>query len=498
MEVRVANWDTQDAEGDLVAVLRYEDRQSGHSVVENAARHGDFSGAIGTSLLIPHYGDITPVRIFAIGIGQYASLTEERLRKAAACAVHKTKDMHLTDLCIVMPASRLAAQKAAAAITEGGILAEYTYSKHTDPKHDKQRRVASLTIAAGNGAGALQSSVTTAGTICDAVLFARDLVNEGSEIVTTLHIEKVASAIAAETGLRCTVLDEHALAAQRMDLIVAVGRAGRTPPRLILLEYRGDPSKNDIVALVGKTITFDTGGVNLKPTGSIETMKEDMAGGATVLAVMRAISRLRLPINVVGVLAVAENGIGPHAYLPGEVFRSHNGKTVEIKNTDAEGRLVLADALSYTLAHHHPVAVVDVATLTGAASVALGIHSIPLISNNGRLSAKLLDAGERTHERCWPLPLFDEYKDEIKSDIADIKNVGDGRNAGTIAGAAFLSEFVGSTPWAHLDIAGVAYLDKGKGYVPSGGTGIGVRLLIEALSSWGGGVVEERGEAPTI
>ena len=230
----------------------------------------------------------------------------------------------------------------------------------------------------------------------------------------------------------------------------------------------------------------------------METMRQDMAGGATVLGTLDAVCTLHLPLNIVAVLAAAENGVGPHAYRPGEIITSHSGKTVEIKHTDAEGRLVLADAISYTIKHYDPKAIIDVATLTGAALVALGTHVIPVISNDTALSATLFDAGQRTYERVWMLPLYDEYKDEIKSDIADIKNLGDGRNAGTIAGAAFLHTFVGSTPWAHLDIAGVAFYDKARGYLPQGASGVGVRLLVDALSSWDGGVVERKGDKKVL
>jgi leucyl aminopeptidase len=250
------------------------------------------------------------------------------------------------------------------------------------------------------------------------------------------------------------------------------------------MEYNGHPGSGDRIALVGKTICFDTGGINLKPSGHIETMHEDMAGGATVAGVIDLAATLKLPVNIICVLAAAENGIGPEAYHPGGVVISYCGKSVEVKSTDAEGRLVLADALSYTIKNHSPSVIIDVATLTGAALIALGTHVMPVISNNTNLYNRIFDAGQRTYERVWMLPLYDEFKDEIKSEVADMKNLGEGRNAGTIAGAAFLNEFVGKTPWAHIDIAGVAFLEKGRGYTPLGATGTGVRLLFDVLSHW--------------
>ncbi len=463
-----------------------------HPLVQQAVESKDMTGSFGTSLLMPAYRSFAAKRLLIVGLGKPQELTIERVRKAAATVIVKAKELKLKALTLVMPDVSLDDLPLVTAMAEGAILSDYAYSKHTDQQHEKQQHVQTVHIAVGErDAKQLQTLVSRTTSICEGVRLVRDLVNEGSDLVNTLHIEKICGEIAAKHGLAITVLDEKDVVEEGLNLLHAVGRSGSTPPRLIILEYKGNPGSGERVALVGKTITFDTGGVNLKPTGHVETMHQDMAGGATVLGVLDVACTLKIPVNIIAVVAAAENGLGPGAYKPGEIFTSYAGKTVEVKSTDAEGRLVLADAIAYTIKHHAPTALVDVATLTGAALVALGTHVIPVIGNNTILSSKLFDAGQRTYERIWLMPLYDEYKDEIKSDVADMKNLGDQRNAGTIAGAAFINAFVGTTPWAHLDIAGVAFLEKGRGYTPQGATGSGVRLLIDLLSHWENGLTAE-------
>jgi leucyl aminopeptidase len=253
---------------------------------------------------------------------------------------------------------------------------------------------------------------------------------------------------------------------------------------LILLHYKGDPKSKDLTAVVGKGITFDTGGLNLKPTGSIETMKCDMAGAAAVLGILKACQALKLKKNVIGVIAAAENAISAEAYKPGDVYISHSGKSVEITNTDAEGRLVLADALSYVQTHYELSRVIDLATLTGGVVVALGEEATGLFSNDDALINQLKKASARTGERIWELPLYPEYLDALKSPIADLKNSRNGRKASAGSGAMFLRQFIEEDlPWAHLDIAGTAYLSETSPYSPSYATGVGVKLLIEFLEN---------------
>ncbi|MCB1135296.1 MAG: leucyl aminopeptidase, partial [Chlamydiia bacterium] len=253
-------------------------------------------------------------------------------------------------------------------------------------------------------------------------------------------------------------------------------------PAFIIMQHKGDPRSKDHTVIVGKGVTYDTGGLNLKPTGSMEDMKCDMSGAAVAFGTLYAAAKLGLKKNLSVVVAATENSIGSRSYKPGDVYSSYLGKTVEIGNTDAEGRLTLADALAYANKNLHPTRMIDLATLTGAMLIALGEEASGLMSNDDTLAEQLKQAGERTFERVWRLPLFDEYKDQLKSEIADISNIG-GRHAGSITAGIFLKEFVGDTPWAHLDIAGTAYLSKARRYHPKNGTGIGVRLLIDYLEN---------------
>ncbi len=248
---------------------------------------------------------------------------------------------------------------------------------------------------------------------------------------------------------------------------------------MIVLEYQGGEASDKPIALVGKGVTFDSGGISLKPGEGMDQMKMDMAGGATVIATMATIARLELPINVIGVVPAVENMPSDRATRPGDIVTSLSGKTIEILNTDAEGRLILADALTW-VGQKNPELIIDLATLTGACILALGHHASAILSNDSALVDDLQQAGDCVDERLWPLPLFEEYAEQIKSSIADVKNIG-GRPAGTITAAAFLQKFVGDTPWAHLDIAGTAWQDKGRAGQPTGGTGVGVRLLVEYL-----------------
>lgn len=263
-----------------------------------------------------------------------------------------------------------------------------------------------------------------------------------------------------------------------MGLLLAVNRGSDKDPVFIISEYRGAPKSKDHTVLVGKGITFDTGGLNLKPTGGIETMRCDMAGAATVLGILKAVSDLKIKVNLTVVVPATENGIDAKSFKPGDVYQSLLGKTVEVGNTDAEGRLILADALTYAVRHLKPSRIIDFATLTGAMEIALGSEVTGFMSNDDALSDSLVRAGSETFERLWRLPLYEEYKEQLKSDVADIKSIG-GRSAGSITAAMFLKEFVDEVPWAHLDIASTAFLSAEKRYHPKNGTGIGLRLMIE-------------------
>jgi leucyl aminopeptidase len=306
--------------------------------------------------------------------------------------------------------------------------------------------------------------------------YARELAVRPGNIVNPRYLADEASRLGEELGLRVTVLDAAGIGTEGMEALLAVAAGSDEEPRFIILEYSGAADARPLV-LVGKGVTFDAGGLSLKTAQSMESMKHDMSGAAAVLGSLQAIAQLGLPAHVVGIIPAVENLPSGHALRPGDVIKSRSGKMIEVLNTDAEGRLILADALSYA-ARYEPDAMVDIATLTGACVVALGHEATGLMASDQGLAGELQAAADRAGERVWPLPLWEEYRELIKSEIADIKNTG-GRAAGTITAAMFLREFAGSVPWAHLDIAGTAWAEKAGPYQPVGPTGVGVRLFTE-------------------
>ena len=286
--------------------------------------------------------------------------------------------------------------------------------------------------------------------------------------------------------MKCTVISKQELKKRGFGGITAVGQGSKNEPKLIILEHMHGPKNEKPIVLVGKAVTFDTGGISLKPGEKMDEMKFDKCGGCTVLGIMKAVSELKIPLNIVGIVPSVENMPGGESYRPGDIIKLYNGKTAEILNTDAEGRLILADALSYGEKQYSPKAIIDFATLTGACIIALGTNVAGLVSNNKQLTEKLNESSERTTEEIWQLPLNQDYMDMIKSDVADMKNIGIGRAAGTITAAAFLKNAIEKTPWAHLDIAGVAWTQiatKEKTYNPKGATGFGVRLVLDYLQN---------------
>jgi leucyl aminopeptidase len=318
--------------------------------------------------------------------------------------------------------------------------------------------------------------------VAEAACLVRDLGNQPGNVATPTMLAQTAQRIAQQHGLRCQVLDRVQIEELGMGAFMSVARGSQEPPKFIILEHNADHEDLQTLVLVGKGITFDSGGISIKPGEKMEMMKFDMSGGAAVLGTLQAVAQLDLPLHVVGLVPATENLPSGTATKPGDIVRALSGKTIEVINTDAEGRMILADALAYAQ-RYQPAAVIDLATLTGACVVALGHHAIGLMGNNLELIARLKEAGQASGERVWELPLWEEYHEQLKSDVADMKNVG-GRPAGAITAAALLSKFAEGYPWAHLDIAGTAYTDEEKSYIPKGGTGVGVRLLVELLRNW--------------
>lgn len=440
------------------------------SVYDFPVQKGDFKGKEGETLLLYEKKE----RILLLGLGKKEECSAEVLRRAYAAALKKCRELRLSSLGALLPKTKF---PAAYPTAEGLLLANYAFDGLKGEKGAPLvERICLIGIDAKAFAGSLRAQK-----IVEGVNFARDLVNGNADDVTPQMLAKTAKELEKRAKeIKTTILDKKALEKLKMGLLLAVNRASTQEPVLILVHYKGHPSSSDLTALVGKGITYDTGGLFLKPKGGMETMKNDMAGGAAVLGVIKTAAALKLKVNLIGVIPSTENAIGSNSYKPGDVYKSYSGKTVEIADTDAEGRLVLADAISYVQDHYKLSCLIDLATLTGGVVVALGEEATGLFSNQEKLSKALVEAGQRTHERVWPLPLFSEYRDVLKSQIADIKNAAD-RKASPITGAKFVQDFVKDIPWAHLDIAGTAFRSP-RHYDTTEATGIGVRLLIDYLS----------------
>ena len=433
-----------------------------------------FEGKPGEALAVRGAADGPTV--VALGMGEPERVTAETVRRAAAGLVRSSwRDASAaTTLLSAVPAG-LAPEIAARAVAEGATMAAYRFTRYkADPK---ACRLESLAVVGGSDGA--QLGLDRGARIAGAVAFARDLVNEPAAAMTPTRLAEVAAGIAEEGGLALTVLDEVAIAAEGLGGLLGVSLGSEEPPRLIELVY-DPPDAIGSIAVVGKGITFDSGGLSIKTAEGMETMKTDKSGAAAVLGAMSVIAALAPPVKVIAFVPATENMPGGGAVKPGDVLKIRNGKTVEVLNTDAEGRLVLADGLS--LAVEAGVdAIVDLATLTGACVVALGRKVAGLMGNHDGWVDQVRAAADRAGEAVWPLPLPDDYRKLIDSDVADVKNISSGRYAGALTAGLFLKEFVGDVPWAHLDIAGPARSEDDEGYVQKGGTGFGVRTLVETI-----------------
>ncbi|MGI8686559.1 MAG: leucyl aminopeptidase [Acidimicrobiales bacterium] len=420
--------------------------------------------------------------VMAVGMGDEDEVTVDTLRRTAACAVRaawRVEALSFRLLDAVPPGVDRAA--AAQAVVEGAALAAYRYTTHRSSPN--ACRIGSVVVVAPYAAD-LEPAVAWGAEVAGAVCLARDLVNEPAGALTPTRLAERAEAEASRVGLACRVLDEAAIVAQRFGGVLGVARGSAEPPRFVELTYE-PPGGQAVptVVLVGKGITFDSGGLSLKTADGMMTMKTDMSGAAAVLGAMSALPALAPAVRVVGLLPVTENMPGDRAIKPGDVLVTRSGTTVEVLNTDAEGRLVLADALAYGV-EQAPAAIVDLATLTGAQVVALGRKVSGLMGTDEGLVAQVRAAADRAGEPAWPLPLTAEYRCHLDSDVADLKNIGRAGEAGTVVAGLFLREFVGDVPWAHLDIAGPARAGDDDGFLAKGGTGVGVRTLLELLRTF--------------
>jgi leucyl aminopeptidase len=449
--------------------------------ISAATRAGDFSGKLWSQVTLYNSKPAGPRRIQLLGVGKAGSIDLERMRQAAARAVAKAVELHALEVSILFPRSSTYDDgNVAQALAEGSVLGEYRFDKYrtANEDHSKLEKVSLIAVERVDRSAAA-AGVEDGETLAAAVCKTRDMVNAPANELTPTEMAERAAKSAREFGYRCRILERRDMERQKMAGMLAVSAGSDQPPKFIVLEYEGAGRRAPRYVFVGKGLTFDAGGICIKPAPKMDEMKGDMGGGAAVIGALEAAARLELPARVVGLVPCSENLLGGSAYRPGDILSMANGTTVMIENTDAEGRLILADALVYAQ-RYKPQAIVDLATLTGAALIALGQVATAVLGTDRQLVHDLKKAGERSFERLWELPLWEEFEELIRSPIADIKNSG-GKHGGTITAAAFLKHFVKDTPWAHLDIAGTSYLDKAEGYRPQGGTGVGVRLLIEYL-----------------
>jgi len=451
--------------------------------LERLAAGGEFSGKTKTTRLIHTLGRLPAQRLLLVGLGKKGELTDERLRQGAGNAVQALRAARVASFASALHLSGTGATALEAAC-EGALLGSYSFELYKTKNQEERFSFDTMTLILPQGTTVEEAGTRVARTeaVCLAAGLTRDLVSHPGNVVTPGYLAEAARELAARRALTCRVLEMDELARLGMNALLAVGKGSAESPRLIVLEYHGAGTGAAPVVLVGKGITFDSGGISIKPGAGMEEMKTDMAGAAAVLGTLDAASSLKLPVNLVGIVPTAENMPGSKAFKPGDVLTSMSGTTIEITNTDAEGRLILCDALHYAVTNYGPEVMIDLATLTGACVVALGHEASGMMGNDQGLIDDLKRAGERCGERVWELPLWDEYGEGMKSDIADLKNAGS-RDGGSICAAWFLKQFVGETRWAHLDIAGTAWLDKARPHLPKGASGVGVRLLIEFLKS---------------
>jgi leucyl aminopeptidase len=446
------------------------------------------------------HGRIPAKRVLLVGLGKKKDMRLDCVRQAMATAtkhVRQTKARSFVTPVYSQHLRYTTLLQLGHVMTEGAILGGYRFSEYRSENGADEQDLQRMTIVHTDQAsiedlehGALRGQISA-----EATAYVRDLCNHPSNIMTPSRLAEEARKIAKERNVRVTVLERREMERLGMGALLGVARGSHEPPKFIILEYHGQsnakPSRRTSgrngkgkgtakpVVLVGKTITFDTGGISLKPADNMEQMKADMTGGAEVLATVRAASRLRLPLHLIGILPATENMPGGAAIKPGDILKTMSGKTVEVQNTDAEGRLILADGLAYAT-RYKPSAIVDVATLTGACAVALGQFAIGMLGNDDPLKRRIQEAGLESGERVWEMPLWDEYFEQLKSDVADMRNIG-GRGGGMITAGLFLSKFVGDVPWVHLDIASTDWSERERPYITKGPTGIGTRLLLQFL-----------------
>jgi leucyl aminopeptidase len=450
--------------------------------IEELYRSGEFSGKSFETAMLYRPPGIKARRLLVVGAGKSDEFSPAVLRKVVGAAVRYLKPRSTPSIALALDAAEGAGELVVAAI-EGAILGDFEPDTYKTDRKD-EKFVDTFTVVLSSAEDSINRVMESAQALAEAQNFARGLVNEPANRMTPTTLGARAREMAGECGLECQVLAESQMRELGMGALLGVAQGSAEPPVLIVLGYRPlEEASSDHLGLIGKGVTFDSGGVSIKPSEGMDKMKYDMAGGAAVIGAMRAIAKLRPPIAVTAVIPAVENMPGSRAQRPGDIVTTLSGKTVEVLNTDAEGRLILADALTYarTLGCTH---LVDVATLTGAIVVALGHVHVGVFSSDDALLERVLAAAREEGEKMWPMPVDEEYKEQLKSASADLPNIGT-RWGGAVTAAMFLKEFADSTPWVHLDIAGTAWLDDAKPFLAKGPTGVAVRTLANLAASWG-------------
>jgi leucyl aminopeptidase len=442
----------------------------------------EFEGKLNQTAVFYNSSGFKVDKVILVGLGEKDKVNVDSYRQAAGTLSRLTAVKKSADLAFFFGVGEN--ETKGEAVVEGLLLGRFNMLDYKTGTEDKNEVTETVTFYGTNKSQAdhLQKGMNHGEIIADGVILSRRLAAHPGNVLPPRIFADEAVSLARKNKIKVTVFDEKKIMAERMGALIAVGQGSDQPPRFVILEYNGGRRGANPVVLVGKGITFDSGGISLKPSPDMDEMKGDMTGGAIMLASIVTAARLKLPLNIVALIPLAENMPSGKALRPGDIVKSRKGKTIEIISTDAEGRLILADALDYAN-KFKPQAVIDMATLTGASLFILGHAGIPILGNNKKLIDALYAASEATAEKVWQLPIWDEHRDQVKSSIADLKNSG-GRPAGTITATAFLENFIGDWPWVHIDIASVDLEKGGKPYIPKGPTGVGLRLIVELLTRW--------------
>ncbi|ARU63103.1 leucyl aminopeptidase [Tumebacillus avium] len=443
---------------------------------------GDLTGKFKETRLLYTFGKLQAKRVLIVGLGEAEEFSANRARSAAAVAAKFAREHGAATLATIVHGAGhggMEVEHAAQALAEGTLLGLYTVKNLK--KHQAVSKLTDLIVVESDESkqAAIEKGLEIGRIYAEGTNYARDLINEPANILTPTRLAELATDVAVQTGMGISVLEEAEMRELGMNALLSIGQGSDEESKLIVMSYHGNPDSEEILGLVGKGVTFDTGGYSLKPMAGMENMKTDMGGAGAVIGAMQAIGRLKPKANIVAVIGAVENMVSGNAIKPGDVVVAMNGKSIEIVNTDAEGRVVLADALTYAIEKCGVTKVVNAATLTGAISIALGRKLAGMFSNDSEFASEVKDAFHRSGERVWEMPLVEDYKASFSSNVADMKNTG-GRDGGSITAALILREFVDNTPWVHLDVAGVARDQDGHGDLnPKGATGFGVRTLVE-------------------